>query len=122
MATNWYVCYCEPRKSLGLVAALGVRGVEAECPSFRFRRLVPRRKRVEELELPLIGGISYELIRLSGKYANNPLASWLIAPGLWLQRITTKEPDASQVEVALAALKSALNHEFSPAIQIIKTE
>lgn len=59
MATNWYVCYCEPRKSLGLVAALGVRGVEAECPSFRFRRRVPRRKRVEELELPLIGGIFF---------------------------------------------------------------
>ncbi len=74
------------------------------------------------LFIPVIGGISYELIRLSGKYSGNPLATCLIAPGLWLQRITTKEPDAAQLEVALVALKSALSHEFSQPVQIVKTE
>ena len=73
------------------------------------------------LFVPVIGGVSYELIRLSGKYSKNKLASWLIAPGLWFQRITTKEPDDSQVEVAIAALKSSLTQDFSQPIQIIKT-
>jgi len=72
------------------------------------------------LFVPIIGGVSYEFIRLSGKYADNKLASWLISPGLWLQRITTKEPDDSQVEVAIAALESSLTHDFSQPIQIIK--
>lgn len=59
MAEKWYVCYCEPRKSLALVAALKGLGIEAECPSFEFRRRVPRRNKVEVLEKPLIGGIFF---------------------------------------------------------------
>lgn len=59
MAERWYVCYCEPRKSLALVGALGDLGIEAECPSFEFRRRVPRRNKVEVLEMPLIGGIFF---------------------------------------------------------------
>ena len=59
MAERWYVCYCEPGKALALVAALKGRGVEAECPSFEFRRRVPRRNKVEVLERPLIGGIFF---------------------------------------------------------------
>jgi uncharacterized protein YqhQ len=58
--------------------------------------------------LPLLGGISYELLKLSGKKRENRYVRWLTAPGLWLQRITTQEPDDSQLEVAIAALKSAL--------------
>ncbi|MCD6575420.1 DUF1385 domain-containing protein [Candidatus Aerophobetes bacterium] len=60
------------------------------------------------LFVPLIAGISYEIVKLSGKKATNPLVRALIAPGLWLQRITTKEPDDEQLEVAIAALKSSL--------------
>ena len=60
------------------------------------------------LFVPLIAGVSYEIIKLSGKKATNPLVRALIAPGLWLQRITTKEPDDEQLEVAIAALKSSL--------------
>jgi len=60
------------------------------------------------LFVPLIAGVSYEIIKLSGKKATNPLVRALIAPGLWLQRITTKEPDGEQLEVAIAALKSSL--------------
>ncbi len=74
------------------------------------------------LFLPIIGGISYELIRLSGKYAENKMALWLIKPGLWFQRITTKEPDEAQLEVAITALKSALSPDISKPIMVIKAE
>lgn len=60
------------------------------------------------LLLPAVAGISYELVKLSGKYANAPLCSVLIAPGLWLQKLTTGPPDDGQVEVALAAFKAVL--------------
>lgn len=59
MAERWYVCYCEPSKALALVDALKRCGAEAECPSFEFRRRVPRRNKVEVLERPLIGGIFF---------------------------------------------------------------
>ncbi|MDO4719210.1 MAG: DUF1385 domain-containing protein [Peptostreptococcaceae bacterium] len=59
------------------------------------------------LFFPLVSGISYELIRLAGKY-QNPLTRFLIFPGLMLQKITTREPDDGQIEVAIASLKSAL--------------
>jgi uncharacterized protein YqhQ len=58
--------------------------------------------------LPLLGGISFELLKLSGKKRDNRYVRWLTAPGLWLQKITTQEPDDSQLEVAIVALKSAL--------------
>ena len=58
--------------------------------------------------VPLVGGLSYEGIRLSAKHAETSLGKIIVAPGLWLQRITTQEPDAPQLEVALAALRSAL--------------
>jgi len=58
--------------------------------------------------LPLLGGISYELLKLSGKKRDNRYVRWLAAPGLWLQRITTQEPDDAQLEVAIVALKNAL--------------
>jgi uncharacterized protein YqhQ len=58
--------------------------------------------------LPLLGGISYELLKLSGRKRHTWYIQWLIAPGLWLQKITTKEPDDTQLEVAIVALKGAL--------------
>ncbi len=60
------------------------------------------------LFVPLIAGISYEIIKLSGKKRESRLVRALIFPGLWLQRLTTKEPDDKQIEVAIAALKSSL--------------
>lgn len=59
--------------------------------------------------LPILAGISYELLKLSGRKRNSPYMRWLTAPGLWLQRITTREPDDAQLEVAIVALKSALD-------------
>lgn len=58
--------------------------------------------------VPLIAGISYELIKLSAKKTGSLFFKVLVAPGLFLQRITTKEPDESQMEVAIVALKSCL--------------
>ncbi len=58
--------------------------------------------------LPLVAGGSYELLKFSAKTSDNPIVRLLIAPGLWLQRITTKEPNKEQLEVAIVALEAAL--------------
>lgn len=58
--------------------------------------------------LPLVAGTSYELLKLSGKTRENIITKILIKPGLWLQKITTKEPSIDQIEVALTALKASL--------------
>lgn len=59
--------------------------------------------------LPLVAGSSYELLKLSGKTRDSKITQLLIAPGLWLQSITTKEPSHDQIEVAIVALESAMN-------------
>jgi len=61
--------------------------------------------------VPVIGGISYELIKLSGKAAHYKFLRFVLQPGLWLQKITTSEPDEPQLEVAMVALRSALGQE-----------
>lgn len=61
--------------------------------------------------VPLIVGIGFEFIMLTGKH-DNWLTRILTAPGLWMQRITTREPDFEQLEIAIAALKSAMPDEF----------
>ncbi len=53
--------------------------------------------------LPLVAGLSYELMKL-GARSKSPVMRWVIAPGLWLQRMTTRQPDSSQLEVAARAL------------------
>ena len=58
--------------------------------------------------LPFVSGLSFELLKLSGRKRNHPVTKFLIAPGLWLQRITTREPSDDQLEVALVALRHAL--------------
>ena len=63
---------------------------------------------VRFLLVPFIAGVAFELTKLSGKYAENSLASGLIKPGLWLQKMTTREPSTEQVEVALKALREVL--------------
>lgn len=60
--------------------------------------------------LPLVVGISYELIKLAGRYTN-PFTKIISAPGLWMQRLTTREPDASQIETAIAAITPCLPKE-----------
>lgn len=58
--------------------------------------------------LPLIAGVSYELLRWSAKNDRSPLVRMVIAPGLALQRLTTREPDDSQLEVAIRSMEEAL--------------
>lgn len=69
--------------------------------------------------VPLIGGISYEVIKLSDKMKNNPLIKLFIAPGLWLQKITAREPDESMLEVALVALQSSLGISFAEDPRVV---
>lgn len=61
--------------------------------------------------LPLIAGIAYEIIRFSARHLDSKLCRALIAPGLWLQRITTKPPDDKQLEIAIIALREALVYD-----------
>ena len=61
--------------------------------------------------LPLIAGIAYEFLKWSARRQSNWLVRALTAPGLWFQRLTTKEPDLKQLEVALSALRKALELE-----------
>ncbi|MFQ5835294.1 MAG: DUF1385 domain-containing protein [bacterium] len=66
------------------------------------------------LFIPLIGGVSYEIIKISSRY-NNRFIQLLVKPGLWLQKITTHEPDNDQLEVAIVALKEALGRSEAPS-------
>jgi len=61
--------------------------------------------------LPLIAGLGYEFIKYSAKQCENPLIKGLMKPGLWLQRLTTREPSDDQIEVALRSLTEALAME-----------
>jgi uncharacterized protein YqhQ len=63
--------------------------------------------------LPIIAGVAYELIRLSGRFRNSRILRALISPGLLLQRLTTAEPSDDQIEVALASLRAVLEDEGS---------
>ncbi len=61
--------------------------------------------------IPLIAGLAYEVIRFSARHLTNPVCRALIQPGLWLQRITTNEPDDKQLEIAIIALREALLYD-----------
>jgi len=63
------------------------------------------------LLLPLIAGVSYEILKINDKKQNNILFRAISMPGLWLQKITTKEPNNKQIEVAIYSLKSLLEIE-----------
>jgi uncharacterized protein YqhQ len=69
------------------------------------------------LLLPVIAGVAYELIRFAGKHQDNKILMTALAPGLWLQRLTTREPTLDQLEVSIRALREVLNQEglLSPA-------
>jgi uncharacterized protein YqhQ len=60
------------------------------------------------LLLPLIAGIAYEVIRFAGKHSGNPIVRAVLAPGLWLQRLTTRPPSLDQIAVAISALQKVL--------------
>jgi uncharacterized protein YqhQ len=61
--------------------------------------------------MPIVAGISYEIIRLSAKKEGSWIFKLMTRPGVWLQNITTQEPDDNQLEVAIEALKESLKLE-----------
>ncbi len=75
------------------------------------------------LLLPVIAGIAYELIRFAGKHTDSRVLMTLLAPGLWLQRLTTREPSLDQLEVSIRALREVLEREgrsVSPEAQRVE--
>jgi len=65
--------------------------------------------------LPVIAGISFELIRFAGKHPDSKLLRGILAPGLWMQYLTTRECDEEHCEVAIASLQVVLRHEYPDA-------
>ncbi len=61
--------------------------------------------------LPVIAGLAYEVIRFAGKHQASRILRILLAPGLWLQRLTTREPSLDQIEVSIHALQEVLSRE-----------
>ena len=74
------------------------------------------------LLLPVIAGLAYELIRFAGKHTGNRFLMTLLAPGLWLQRLTTREPTDDQVEVSIRALREVLRLEDEASPQARRVE
>ncbi len=74
------------------------------------------------LLLPVIAGLAYELIRYAGKHQDNRVLMTLLAPGLWLQRLTTREPTDDQVEVSIQALQRVIEKEAAESPEQRKLE
>ena len=68
--------------------------------------------------MPLVAGLSYEIIRYAAKKESSAVFKFMTLPGLWLQNITTQEPDQEQLEVAITALKESLRLEPSDAQEV----
>jgi uncharacterized protein YqhQ len=63
------------------------------------------------IAIPVIAGLSYEMLRLGAKFTGSRIMRALMAPGLWLQKITTKPPDRGQIQVAIASFEEVLRRE-----------
>jgi uncharacterized protein YqhQ len=74
------------------------------------------------LLLPVIAGLAYELIRFAGKHSGNRVLLTLLAPGLWLQRLTTRQPTLDQIEVSIRALREVLAREQTAAPEAGRVE
>jgi uncharacterized protein YqhQ len=80
-----------------IVSALGI------SLNFWLQRILLLGLRI--LIIPVIAAVSYEILRFGDKFKKFKLISWITLPGIWVQKITTKEPDSKQIEVAIQALK-----------------
>ena len=67
------------------------------------------------IAIPLIAGLAYEVLRLGAKYHDSRVMKILMAPGLWLQKITTKPPSTDQIEVAIASFAEVIRREKEAA-------
>jgi uncharacterized protein YqhQ len=70
---------------------------------------------------PVIAAIAYETIRLGQRFGDVPVVSLLFRPNLWMQRLTTRDPDDAQIEVAIAALEHALALEAADTAPPLRT-
>jgi uncharacterized protein YqhQ len=69
------------------------------------------------IAIPLIAGLAYEALRLGARFPNSPVMRILMTPGIWLQKITTKDPTRDQIEVAVASFREVLRCEASRPAQ-----
>ncbi len=74
------------------------------------------------LLLPVIAGLAYELIRYAGKHQGNRVLMTLLAPGLWLQRLTTRAPSLDQIEVSIRALEEVIRFEQAESDDELRVE
>lgn len=74
------------------------------------------------LLLPVIAGLAYELIRYAGKHQDNRVLMGALAPGLWLQRLTTRQPDLEQIAVSIRALEEVIRVEQSESEDELRAE
>jgi Predicted metal-dependent enzyme len=103
-----------PRCGTSFLVVMMVIGILVSVFYINFPR--PLRVATKLITLPLIVALGYEFIRYAGKH-NNLLVRILSAPGLWVQRLTTKEPDEKQIEVAIRSLKAALPDIYPEIIE-----
>ena len=89
---------------LGIFAGMFVRNIFPGLPSLAYAG-------IKLLTLPLVMGIGYEILMLAGKH-DNWLTRAISAPGMWVQRITTKEPTEDMLECAIVSIKCALRDEY----------
>lgn len=99
----------------GTAFLLQVMALSAVIFSLFGRPSLARRLLLRIVMVPLLSGISYELLRLGARHSSFPLTRLLTGPGLALQRLTTREPDDAQVEVAIAAMRGALDLDEASA-------
>lgn len=88
-----------------IISVIISSAVSVIAPELRDQRIIWMAIKI--LVLPLVTGISYEFIKYAGKH-DNLFVKILAAPGLWMQRLTTKEPDDSMIEVAIEAFKAVI--------------
>lgn len=88
-----------------IISVIMSSGVSVAFPFLRDQTIVWMA--IKLMILPLVAGLSYEFIRYAGRH-DNAFVRVLAAPGLWMQRLTTKEPDDSMIEVALASFKAVI--------------
>jgi uncharacterized protein YqhQ len=68
------------------------------------------------LAIPIIAGLAFELLRLGARFPSSAPMRAVMAPGLWLQKVTTKPPDGDQIEVAIASFNEVLRREAERAV------
>ena len=97
--------------TVAVVSVLAFALLDAVLGSELYWRILSR-----IVPIPVVAAVSYEIIRFAGAHPTAWFGKTLAAPGLWLQRITTRQPDAGQIEVAIAAMRATIDaDERNPA-------